>query len=148
MLIGIPGSGKTTWLKDNSQGYVVVSPDHVRELLFGDVSDQSQNDIVWKTAQYVITCNLLEGRDVILDATNVNTRLRRLFLDKLPECRREAVIFDVDPEMAYGRISKDIFDNLSRAHVPEEVVYRMWGEFQYTKKVLKEDSWDAISNNE
>ncbi len=44
MLIGIPGSGKSTWIKENSKGYEIVCPDVIRTEICGDISDQSKNN--------------------------------------------------------------------------------------------------------
>lgn len=140
MLIGIPGSGKSTWLKKSSK--LVICPDAIRMWLTNDVSDQSQNDVVWKIALYTTIWNLENNFSVVLDATNVNTTLRRSFISQLPQnIEKHAIVFETDPEICIQRIHKDIIDNVTRSQVPPEVIYRMYGEFLYTKQVIKYEKW-------
>jgi predicted kinase len=87
MLIGIPGSGKSTWLKNQDDLQYVVCPDSIRDWLTGDISNQTQNDVVWKIALHTTLWAICNSLDVTLDATNVNTSLRRDFLYKLPLSR-------------------------------------------------------------
>jgi len=158
MLIGIPGSGKSSWLaglevKCQDDGhyvlvdgvpYTIVCPDAIRQSFTDDVSDQSQNILVWQEAKNRTTCRLERGRNIILDATNVNTTRRREFLQGLPPCRKMAKMFIVNPEEAYQRIKKDLDENKQRSKVPEEIVYRMYGEFQYTLKVIVSEGFELI----
>lgn len=46
--IGIPGTGKTTYLKKiaSEQNYTYVSSDEVREEVFGDAGNQNNPDVV------------------------------------------------------------------------------------------------------
>ena len=134
MLIGIPGSGKTHWINTNREqlealNYEVVSPDKIREELTGNISDLSQDKVVWNVTKIRVFNGLLDGRNVILDATNVNYYYRRLFVENLPRCKLKAKVFEVDPEVAKNRISKDIKISQSRSNVPAEVIDRMYNQF-------------------
>jgi predicted kinase len=161
LLIGIPGSGKSTWLAGhhlipaplrlgqdedkfvivNSFSFTVICPDMIRQSL-SDISDQSQNILVWQEAK-TRTMDLLErGMNVILDATNVNTSRRREFLTGLPTCKKMAKMFYVNPETAYQRIKKDLEENKLRSNVPEEAVYRLYGEYLYTLRVIKSEGFE------
>lgn len=146
MLVGIPGSGKTRWLIKNQGTATTVSPDHIRRSISGSISDQSANIEVWANAKrHAIAC-LANAQDIILDATNVNTVFRRQFLENLPPCNLIAVTFDVKPETACKRIRKDMDEGLDRSDVPDYVVYRMYGDFLYTKKVLKSEGFKVIKS--
>ncbi len=153
MLIGIQGSGKTKWITENcydSQNPYVVSPDKIRAE-FGDIDDQSIHVKVFDIAKGRMRGALDCGHNVILDATNVNTRFRKMLLDEffIKNFRIEAVLFDVEPEVAYERISKALsLEGAERANVPEDVIYRYYGEFLFSKKSIKEEGFDAIHNAE
>lgn len=55
-----------------------------------------------------------------------------------------AKLFEVSPEVAYGRIKKDAAEKVDRCFVPEHAVYRYYGMYLYTKKVLmQEDLFDV-----
>lgn len=144
MTIGIPGCGKSTWVKRyvSSHSCAVVCPDDIRRELTDNISDQTLNTQVWQIAKERVIGALTNGHDVILDATNVSTYHRNLFIQDLPPCNLLAKVFEVSPEVAYGRIAKDLKEGVDRSNVPEEVVYRMYGEFLYTKRVLKQEGFN------
>lgn len=151
MLIGIPGSGKSSYLRllRKTEKFSCVCPDEIRLWLTGDISNQTENDVVWKIATYTTIRELESGLKVVLDATNVNTKLRRNFILKLksniPTLRMKAVIFDISPEESIKRIKNHKDSVILRPDVPDEIVYRMYGEYLYTKKVISEENWDSIS---
>jgi predicted kinase len=160
ILIGIPGSGKSTWLnsleKVNCDGgfylrllndlYTIICPDEIRRKL-GSVSDQSQNLYVWQEAKDRTIGCLEHGTNVILDATNVNTANRRDFISgipALPPCIKLAKIFPTDPEIAWERIRLALKNGIDRSNVPEETIYRMYGEYLYTSKVISSEGFTVI----
>ena len=114
MLIGIPGCGKSTYIKkiqiDNAD-IVVISPDNIRRELTNNVSDQSQNVNVWNIALEKIIQNISNGKYVILDATNVSTYYRTQLLSNIKNAvgnnvKTYATIFNSDPDISKKRISK------------------------------------------
>lgn len=146
LTIGIPGCGKDTWIKsfNTREEYTVVCPDNIRKELTDNISDQSLNGKVWAIAKERVVYALKLGVNVILNATNVSTYHRNIFIDDLPPCNLLAKVFDVAPEVAYGRIAHDIRNGVDRSNVPEEVVYRMHGEYLYTVRVLKQEGFNLI----
>ena len=150
VLIGIPGCGKDTWIAKTFEalrGPYIVTPDDIRKEM-GDIDNQEDNHAVFNIAKGRITAALECGHDVVINATNINTGFRRQMLHEFKDYNIEAILFDVDPAIAYERISKDIFRYRCRADVPEYVVYRMYGEFLYVKKVIKDEGFNAIHNAE
>lgn len=148
MLIGIPGSGKDRWInKQNLENTFVVTPDKIRKELSGNISDQSRNDEVWTIAKAQTIYFLNQNQNVILNATNVNTDLRRKFLSSLPPCKKVVILFDSEPDICCERIKNDIKRNIDGTNVPESVVYRMYGEYLYTKKVIHEEDFNGFSLN-
>lgn len=136
MCVGIPGSGKSTYLKKHQEGRLIVSPDDIRRELYGDVSEQANHLVVWARAIGRMEGCLSIGGRVILDATNCKFSEWEPMVRRLPESYRIAWVFHVDPEIACARIKADITDSVDRANVPEEIVYRYYGMFQHTLKML------------
>jgi len=69
MMIGIPGSGKSTYAKKNLPG-VYVSPDAIRKELYGDTSIQGNPAEVFGLVETRIRKAIRNGSDVVYDATN------------------------------------------------------------------------------
>lgn len=120
VLVGLPGSGKTTWVE--KQGGRALSSDAIRGLLLGDETDQSGNDRVFLTLRYLLRHRLALGREVTyIDATNLTPDERRQYIEigRAFGCEMEAVFFDVPLEVCRAR-------NAARHRVvPEEAMTKL-----------------------
>ena len=150
MLIGIAGSGKSFWVRNNisEDDFVVISSDNLRRELTGNVSDLSEDKVMWPLAKKRVAEALSNGKNVILDATNVNGYHRRNFIKDLPPCRLQAKLFPFDPEKAKKRIKKDIENEVDRSHVPMHVIDEMFRQFDSycTPKLLKKEGFEIIKD--
>lgn len=125
-LIGISGSGKSTWAKAwaKVKNATVVSSDAIRAELFGDESIQGNAALVFDTAHARCVNALNRGQNVIFDATNVTSWSREALLKKLPAgTKKVAVVCHVGPETAIRRQ-----ENRTRK-VPTSVIYTQWDNF-------------------
>jgi len=143
MTVGIPGSGKSTWLKKQSD-LNIVSTDDIRKEITGDVSNISKDKDVWKIAKTRVIQLLNKGKDVVLDATNVDSDKREDFLKGLPKSKLLAKIFNVNPEESKKRIRKDIKDKKNRSNVPPEVIDDMYKKFKAGIGKLKQQGFGII----
>lgn len=140
-LVGVPWSGKSTYVnKLRHPNIIVVSPDNIRREMTGNISDQSKNKEVWEEVERRINENLAKDKYVILDATNVNTRLRESLSDKIKanndDIKIYATIFDADPNESKLRIKKDLENKVDRSAVPDEVIDRMYDMYQKTLECI------------
>ncbi len=140
--IGIPGSGKTTVLKEFAQkyGYAYICPDDIREEVLGDATDQSKNKEVWAEDHRRMGNFLAQGRTVVFDATFTHANGRKSFLDFARQSGAEkiqGILFDTPLEVAQER-------NLARERqVPEHAVKRMSDDLSANRPVI-EDGLDSI----
>lgn len=120
ILVGLPGSGKSSYLRD--RGIVALSSDAVRLLLAGDETDQTIHRKVFATLRYLLKQRLAIGQPVTyIDATHLTRWERRPYL-KLAEiygCDAEAIFFDVPLEVCRER------NRRRNRVVPDEVMERM-----------------------
>ena len=138
-MCGLPGSGKSTWLEDHKKelNFTIHSSDSIRAEL-GNVNDQSQNDLVFETLHRRIKEDLLNGKNVAYDATNLSRKRRINFINnELRDitCEKICVLFATP----IGLCKRN---NLKRERkVPEEVIDRMVKNFEVPAYC---ESWDDI----
>lgn len=120
LLVGLPGSGKSTYLERLGVGS--LSSDAIRKLLADDETDQSANDRVFQTLRYLLRHRLALGRPVTyIDATNLTPEERRVYLGigQSFACQVEAVFFDVPLEICRKR------NAVRHRVVPEDAMERL-----------------------
>ena len=103
--IGVPGSGKTTFLKAFAErhGFAYINKDAIRAEMLGDIRDQSKNREVWLESERRITDALARGQSVALDSTYAERWKRRELVTSLKKRGATKVIglyFDVPYERA------------------------------------------------
>jgi predicted kinase len=122
VLVGLPGSGKSTYLE--RLGAPALSSDRIRGLLADDETDQTIHDRVFQTVRYLLRQRLELGRPVTyIDATNLTREDRRPYLEmgRAHGCEVEAVFFDVPLAVCRERNAR------RRRVVPEEALAKMAG---------------------
>ena len=148
MLVGLPGSGKSLFAQDFKEGqkeefgrdWEIFSSDAMRKELFGDENIQGtpeNRELIFSTLFKRIKKHLLDGKDAIFDATNLNKRRRIHFIKQLENvpCNKGCILIATPYEEC-------LQNNSSRSRVvPEEVIKRMYMNFQPPHK---SEGWDWI----
>lgn len=120
VLVGLPGSGKSTWAERRS--LPVLSSDALRAWLADDPTDQSIHARVFASLRYLLRQRLAIGRPVTcVDATHLTPAERAPYLTiaRAFGCRIEAVYFAIPVEVCLAR------NAARRRVVPEEVIRAM-----------------------
>lgn len=137
MLVGIPGSGKSTYASKSS--YTVFSSDAIRLELFGDENVQDQNYKVFDTLHKRLLRALKAGHSCIYDATNLSSSKRIGTLDLIEslskDIKKTCIIFATPIEVCIERDSK------RSKFVGEDVINRMVKNFQCP---MLFEGWDDI----
>ena len=138
MLVGLPGSGKSTYIKKYfNQNISVHSSDAIREELCGDVNNQDINSEVFKVLHNRVKEDLKNGISCVYDATNISWKRRKAFLQELNSipcikiCHIIATPFEVCLEQNKNR------DRV----VPYYVMERMYRNFDIP---WYNEGWDNI----
>lgn len=129
VLVGIPGSGKTTYARNKyklgSNNVVWLSSDAFREQLYGDANCQANPAKVFELMQEQAVAALEKGFDVIYDATNITRKDRAGILDKVPKyVQKCAVIIWAPIDICIER------DKARERTVGKEVIDKMLKRFE------------------
>ena len=128
LLVGVPGSGKTTYAEkyiEENPNTAHVSSDKIREELWGSEATQGDNNKVFSLMQSRTIEALNNGQSVVYDATNV-TRKDRLYIITL--CPKFAKI---ECHIIWAPIETCIERDAARERtVGKEVIDRMLKRFQ------------------
>lgn len=140
MLCGLPSSGKSFFAKElEKKDFNVYSSDNIRKELFGDENNQTNNNLVFKTLQGRVMDDLKRGQNTIWDATNLNWKRRRAFLNEIKHkgisCNKICILFATPYEVCLRNNAK-----IGRC-VPQEIIERMYKNFNMPCYF---EGWDKI----
>lgn len=142
ILIGVPGAGKSTWIKNQKLDAVTVSTDdHVEAIaakrnttydtIFHDVIKQATAQMKSDLSQAIAA-----RKDVIWDQTNTTKKGRAAKLSKFPKDYKKVAVFFATPKDLDVRLA-------SRAgkSIPKFVVANMINQLEAPSK---DEGWDDI----
>lgn len=170
MLVGLPGSGKSTYAKRllgpntiplEISGKVVegissnripeyLSSDLIRKELYGDENIQGDPHEVFEVMKRRAILFLKTGRSVIYDATGVKRKDRLDILNRVKSLKMD---IKLECHIVWARIETCIERNNNRERVvPESVIWRMVKQFEtpwYDEgwndiKIVMRDDWYSI----
>jgi protein phosphatase len=101
VLVGITGSGKSTFARAHFKPTEVISSDYCRGLVADDENDQSATPAAFDVLHYIAGKRLEAGRLTVVDATNVQ-----------PEARRELVLLAREHDVLPVAIVLDLPEKL------------------------------------
>lgn len=136
MLVGLPGSGKSTFAKTITYSGdispedtkpIIHSSDELRREMYGDSSIQGDNDALFNELHKRIIRDLKSGKNVVYDATNINKKQRIHFLNKLKDidCYKDCIVMAT-------KLDTCLKNNRNRTdrQIPDNVIHRMYLNYQ------------------
>jgi predicted kinase len=126
MLVGVPGSGKSTYAEKMANEFTKhISSDAIRKEIYGDESCQDDPGRVFNIMHERTLYALRNGYDVIYDATNITRKSRLSILKQLPAyVEKKCVIVWVPIDYCIKR------DTERDRTVGKEVIYKMLQRFE------------------
>lgn len=128
LLVGIPGSGKTTYANkyiEEHSGMIHLSSDKIRKELWGDEATQGDNNEVFYRMQRRAIDGLNFGYNVMYDATNITRKDRAGIIAACPKFAK------IECHIIWAPIETCIERDAARKRtVGKEVIERMLKRFQ------------------
>lgn len=105
VLVGVSGSGKSTFARTHFKPTEVVSSDFCRGLVADDENDQSATPDAFDVLNYIVGTRLRRGLLTVVDATNVQQAARASLvrLAKSHDVLVDAIVMDVPEQLALDR---------------------------------------------
>lgn len=121
ILMGVPCSGKSfvaNEMREEFPDAVYLNADTLRKVMTGDISDQSQNNLVFRVFDYMLEYFMLLEKDIIIDNCNVKKSYRKKYIEAAKENGYEVlgIVLDTPLEICLERNEK------RERKVPQEVI--------------------------
>jgi protein phosphatase len=120
VLVGITGSGKSTFAREHFKPTEVISSDFCRGLVADDENDQSATPDAFDVLRYIAGKRLASGRLTVIDATNVQPEARRdlVALAREHDVLPAAIVLDLPEKLCAernaGRADRDFGPHVIR----------------------------------
>jgi len=105
VLIGVTGSGKSTFARAHFKPTEVISSDFCRGLVADDENDQSATPAAFELLRHIAGVRLAAGRLTVIDATNVQPEARRdlVTLAREHDVLPVAIVLDLPEKLCADR---------------------------------------------
>lgn len=104
-IVGVSGSGKSTFARDHFGPFEVISSDFCRGLVSDDENDQAATKDAFDVLGYIAGKRLAAGRLTVIDATNVQRDARKHLVDlaRAHDVLPVAIVLDLPQSLAIER---------------------------------------------
>lgn len=129
LLVGLPRSGKSTWIKEHCGNAIVVSNDWIREEILGTHYSETANAIIWTIADATLRIVLGQGKDAIYDGVNLTKATRKFYIDlaRKYNAKVKIVVMNTPVEVCMKR-------NTEKEKLPMHKFQKMWDSFEFPSK--------------
>lgn len=145
MMIGLPGSGKSTWIKQNLPGIKVLSTDDLIEKYAAD-RGKTYSEVFAKAAPLAaakfdqqLKSAAKNGESVIIDQTNMGKKSRMNKIAPFKNHYKVAIMVSADPTELKLRLAHRA--EMTGKHIPEKVIDQMARSFQ---TITDDEGWNEV----
>jgi len=105
VLIGVSGSGKSTFARDHFKPTEIINSDFCRGLVSDDENDQTVSKDAFDVLHFIAAKRLANGRLTVVDATNVQAEARKplVALAREYHCLPVAIVLDLPERLCWER---------------------------------------------
>ncbi|HEX4947431.1 MAG TPA: AAA family ATPase [Blastocatellia bacterium] len=141
LLLGVSGSGKSTFARAHFVVTEILSSDHCRALVCDDENDQRVNKEAFAILHLIAASRLTYNKLTVIDATNVQAEARAqlLAIAQRHHVPAVALVFNFDVELCLQRNAQRV-----QRVVPHEVVLQQQHDLQQSLAALPDEGFHAI----
>jgi protein phosphatase len=141
VLVGVSGSGKSTFGRAHFRPTEVISSDFCRGLVADDENDQSATAEAFELLHYIVGMRLKAGRLTVVDATSVQPAARRslVALAREHDVLAVAIVLDVPERICIERNAGRPDRNFG-----PEVIRRQHDQLRRGLKGLRQEGFSAV----
>src|SRR6266436_5303927 len=120
VLIGVSGSGKSTFARKHFKPTEILSSDYCRGLVSDDENSQAATKDAFEMLHFIARKRLAAGRLVVVDATNVQSESRKPLVELAREfhCLPVAIVLNLPERLCHernqGRADRDFGPHVIR----------------------------------
>jgi protein phosphatase len=105
VLIGVSGSGKSTFARKHFKNTEILSSDYCRGLVSDDENSQAATKDAFEVLHFIARKRLAAGKLTVVDATNVQPESRKSLVEIAREfhCLPVAIVLDLPERVAHDR---------------------------------------------
>lgn len=150
LLLGIPGSGKTTWmnqyLEHCNHSYVVVNDESVRAKLIGENGGPPGEETVREAVISDVVRHLKNGQSVAVDHSLfvMDKAFRGGLVEAAPSCNQLVKEFPIKALFAHLRLLKEVEKGTRRTCPTEIELEEMENDFNQAKTTMTEEGWKPL----
>jgi protein phosphatase len=141
VLVGVSGSGKSTFARQHFGRFEVISSDFCRGLVADDENDQAATRDAFDVLGYIAGKRLGAGRLTVIDATNVQADARKPLIDvaRAYDVLPVAIVLDIPQKTCIER-------NASRADrsFGSQVIHRQHGQLRRSLRSLSREGFRVV----
>jgi predicted kinase len=148
IMIGLPGSGKSTWIRTHlkNEDFILVSSDDIIDTIAAEqgitYSEAFKSSIGFATGEMkrIFDDAVKQNKNIVWDQTNVSKKKRKGILNKVPNnYKKIAVVFETEDAVIAQRLKTRAEE--TGKHIPSHVVDSMAKSWQ---SPTKEEGFDEI----
>lgn len=140
LTVGLPGTGKSTYINQKYKKHLIVSNDKLVEaygkknnMTYNEAFDAIGRDKIIAMGKRNFQKALKTGRDIVLDNTNLTKKIRKQYLDMAPpNYKLVAVVFKLKSKELNKRLKGR--EKETGKHIPPDVMKKMKGDYEEPSK--------------
>jgi len=137
--VGLPGTGKSTYIKRKYNDYLIVSNDSIVDRLakklgasYNQMFDALGRDNIIEMGKQDFTRALKTGRNIVLDNTNLTKAIRKQYIKLAPDYKKTALVFQLSKSELNKRLK--LREKKTGKHIPPDVMEKMMKDYEEPSK--------------